>query len=290
FTPLSTEGMRLATPAAVPLRLGGWILAIAAALLMIDLLVMLRLRGRLPGPAGSSIPKPMAAALVAMAAILLSEPVTAQTSETGQTQLAYIAGTSADATVAAGLEALSTALTRRTSVAAGPVAGVAADAADLGRYPLVYWPAYARTSMTPAEADNLRRYVQRGGLILFDFGRPLGAGSGARRLLSPLGLPSLAEADADHVLFKSYYLLDTAGGGALWVDAGTDGDSGRVSGTVLGGGNWASSWSGAVGRSPSQRENALRFGINLVIYALTGTYKADQVHTETLLDRIGGGE
>ena len=36
-----------------------------------------------------------------------------------------------------------------------------------------------------------------------------------------------------------------------------------------------------------QRELALRFGINLVMYALSGNYKSDQVHVRELLDRLG---
>ena len=36
-----------------------------------------------------------------------------------------------------------------------------------------------------------------------------------------------------------------------------------------------------------QRELALRGGINLVMYTLTGNYKADQVHVRDLLDRLG---
>jgi hypothetical protein len=36
-----------------------------------------------------------------------------------------------------------------------------------------------------------------------------------------------------------------------------------------------------------QREMAIRFGINLVMYVLTGNYKSDQVHVPALLDRMG---
>ena len=36
-----------------------------------------------------------------------------------------------------------------------------------------------------------------------------------------------------------------------------------------------------------QRELAYRFGVNLVMYALTGNYKTDQVHVPTLLERLG---
>ena len=36
-----------------------------------------------------------------------------------------------------------------------------------------------------------------------------------------------------------------------------------------------------------QREMAFRAGVNLVMYALTGNYKADQVHIPALLERLG---
>ena len=36
-----------------------------------------------------------------------------------------------------------------------------------------------------------------------------------------------------------------------------------------------------------QREVAYRFGINLMMYALTGNYKADQVHVPAILERLG---
>ena len=38
---------------------------------------------------------------------------------------------------------------------------------------------------------------------------------------------------------------------------------------------------------PRQRELAYRFGINLVMYTLTGNYKADQVHVPAILERLG---
>jgi hypothetical protein len=42
-----------------------------------------------------------------------------------------------------------------------------------------------------------------------------------------------------------------------------------------------------VGSDPRQREMALRGGVNIVMYALTGNYKADQVHVPALLERLG---
>ena len=36
-----------------------------------------------------------------------------------------------------------------------------------------------------------------------------------------------------------------------------------------------------------QREYAMRFGVNVVMYTLTGNYKTDQVHIPALLERLG---
>jgi len=36
-----------------------------------------------------------------------------------------------------------------------------------------------------------------------------------------------------------------------------------------------------------QREMVYRFGVNLVMYVLTGNYKADVVHAPALLQRLG---
>jgi L-rhamnose isomerase len=36
-----------------------------------------------------------------------------------------------------------------------------------------------------------------------------------------------------------------------------------------------------------QRQMAYRFGLNTVIYALTGNYKGDQVHVPEILKRMG---
>ena len=39
-----------------------------------------------------------------------------------------------------------------------------------------------------------------------------------------------------------------------------------------------------------QREFAYRFGVNLVMYAMTGNYKADQVHIKSILMRLNNLE
>ena len=38
---------------------------------------------------------------------------------------------------------------------------------------------------------------------------------------------------------------------------------------------------------PEQRIYALRAGVNIMMYMLTGNYKSDQVHVPSLLERLG---
>ena len=71
-----------------------------------------------------------------------------------------------------------------------------------------------------------------------------------------------------------------------------------VTPVVIGGNDWASAWAiGDSGRfmfpvgrglqGERQREIAIRFGVNLIMYVLTGNYKSDQVHVPDLLNRLG---
>jgi hypothetical protein len=101
------------------------------------------------------------------------------------------------------------------------------------------------------------------------------------------------------VLTKSYYLLREFpgrwAGGQLWVarkGAANDG----VSPIIVGSHDWASAWAIDAARKPiypvtpggnRQREMAYRFGINMIMYVLTGNYKADQVHLPAILERLG---
>jgi hypothetical protein len=104
----------------------------------------------------------------------------------------------------------------------------------------------------------------------------------------------------DHVLTKSFYLMQEFPGrwaeGRVWVEAADDRVNDGVSTVIVGGNDWAGAWavdgSGlpiypVVPGGERQREMAYRFGINLVMYALTGNYKSDQVHVPAILERLG---
>ena len=69
-----------------------------------------------------------------------------------------------------------------------------------------------------------------------------------------------------------------------------------VSPVIIGSNDWAAAWAvdSQAGRfrmsrpaASSSARLALRFGINVVMYALTGNYKTDNVHVPALLERLG---
>lgn len=285
------------------------LLAAALVLLIVDLLIALALRGLL-------IPAALrrrGGALAGLAlALLLLAPEAARALDaeqavkvTAETHLAYVqTGDGAvDDTARAGLEGLAAVLNLRTAVETMGVVGVDPERDELAFYPLLYWPVSdkQRSLSDPARA-RVNEYLHGGGAILFDT-RDQAPGGGARalqRLVDGLEIPPLAPVPPDHVLRKSFYLLqDFPGrstGSELWIEAREGRGNDGVSPVVIGGNDWASAW--AVNRNGQplfavvpggerQREMAYRFGVNLVMYALTGNYKADQVHVPAILERLG---
>jgi hypothetical protein len=212
----------------------------------------------------------------------------------------------ADGIARAGLQGLSDYVNARTSaVLATPVA-VDPARDDLSFYPLLYWPVLADTPVPDgATLARLDDYMANGGIILFDTRDAGTADSAADQAMARLGaalaVPPLAPLTSAHVLSHSFYLLrDWPGlrdGGTVWVAANDDRGNDGVSPVIIGANDWAAAWAvDADGANPyeatpggeRQRLLAYRFGVNLVMYALTGNYKADQVHVPELLRRMGG--
>jgi hypothetical protein len=283
--------------------LGPWLLALALLLLAADLLIGLRLRGLL---------KPAAAAL-ALALLSAAAPAGAEAEDAAPalaTRLAYIVtgDPGMDDTLRTGLVGLSDYVNRRTAAALAEPAGVVPGRDDLALYPLLYW-AVAPDAPAPdaRAAAALNEFMRNGGIILFDTrdegsgeGYAPGARAALRRVTRDLAVPPLAPVPEDHVLKRAFYLLsDLPGrfaGGTVWVARDVDRANDSVSPVIIGGHDWASAWAiDARGQNPfavvpggaRQRTLAYRFGANLVMYALTGNYKGDQVHVPAILERLG---
>ena len=217
-----------------------------------------------------------------------------------------------------GLSGLSRILTRRTAFEPADPFAVDPLADELAFYPLLYWPMPAEPiAVSDALVARIDAYMNNGGTILFDtrdeaniFAANAVSPQTAnlRSLLSALDIPPLEPVPDDHVLTKSFYLIDSFPGryasGPLWVEALPDTDTGRgrparggdgVSPIMITGNDMASAWAlstdgrplyATVPADPVQREFAFRSGVNIGMYVMTGNYKADQVHIPALLERL----
>jgi hypothetical protein len=164
----------------------------------------------------------------------------------------------------------------------------------------------AQQKLSSNAREKIESFIKGGGTIVFDTrDRQTGMdnGPGAAKLAqiaTGLDLPALTPIPADHILTKSFYLLqDFPGrwtGGTVWVERNETVGNDGVSSIVVGSNDWAAAWAQdsrgrplypAVPGGERQREMATRFGINLVMYVLTGNYKADQVHVPAILERLG---
>jgi hypothetical protein len=237
-----------------------------------------------------------------------------------RTRLAFVAtgDQRVDQASQVGLAALSRELASRTSLAPGEPMGLDPARDELAFYPFIYWPIVAERALpNPETIAKISDYMKNGGTIVFDTRDALTARPGSatpeqlwlRKLLANVDVPELEPVPRDHVVTKTFYLIDSFIGrttvGQTWIEAlppETDDKTSRparagdsVSPLIITSNDLAAAW--AVTRNNDelfplvpggsrQRELAMRGGINLVMYTLTGNYKADQVHVRDLLERL----
>jgi hypothetical protein len=244
-----------------------------------------------------------------------------------ETRFAYVITGDAevDRVSKAGLQGLSLFLAQRTALEAGEPVGVDPARDELAFYPIIYWPVVPSAAKPSRQAlEHIDAYMKQGGTVLFDTrdaveappgpgGETRGPGMVALRdVLSALDIPELEPVPRDHVLTKTFYLLKDFPGrfatGQLWVEASpaaaeSDDEPSRparagdgVSSIIITSNDFAGAWAmrpdgqamlPLVAGEPRQREFAFRAGVNIVMYTLTGNYKADQVHIPALLERLG---
>lgn len=297
-----------------------WFLLAALLLALADMLLSLFMRG-LVRP---KLPSAAAAVLLALGIGAISiggGSAQAQSvidegralEATLETRLAFIitGAERVDSVSEAGLQGLTRILRRRTSVEAGAPLGVNIERDELSFFPLLYWPITAEQRTPSSEAvRKLNDYLRNGGTILFDLRDPSSTARiqgqqsqtnlALQRLTADISIPSLEPVPPEHVLRKSFYLMQEFpgryAGGEVWIETIDSQANDGVARVIVGSNDWAGAWATTeLGRpilpvvpgKEAQREMAYRFGVNLVMYALTGNYKADQVHIPFILERLG---
>ncbi|MEM7067588.1 MAG: DUF4159 domain-containing protein [Pseudomonadota bacterium] len=304
-----------------------WLLALAGLLLIVDCVIVLWMSGALrlfQFPARRTAPILIATTIGVFAMLPITETRAQDIDYSAalETRLAYvITGISdLDRISEAGLRGLTRFIASRTALEPGEPVGLDISTDELSFYSLLYWPIAPQAEL-PDEATMARidAFMKQGGSILFDtrdqISGVLGGTSASpaaqalQEILSGLDIPPLEPVPSDHVLTKAFYLLDEFpgrfNGGALWVEVSrqNESDVGRparsgdgVSSILITSNDFAGAWAvdgslrpllPTVPPDPAQRNYAFRSGVNLVMYALTGNYKADQVHLPALLERLG---
>jgi hypothetical protein len=288
------------------------LLTAALLLALADLLIAFALRGLL-----RRRPAQLAAAFLLA---VLAGATTAHADDafvvqaTSELRLAYVrtGNEQVDTVSRAGLVGLTATLNRRTAVETAEPLALDIERDELIFFPLLYWPVVSDQAPPSSTAvERINRYLETGGTILFDtrdgddqtpgsFGGAALSAQRLRRLVGAIKIPTLVPIPPDHVLTKSFYLLHEFPGrwnnGSLWVEPVEDRVNDGVSSVVVGANDWAAAWAvdgqgrpafAVVPGSEGQREMAMRFGVNLVMYVLTGNYKSDQVHVPAILERLG---
>ncbi|MCU0909251.1 MAG: DUF4159 domain-containing protein, partial [Rhodobacteraceae bacterium] len=228
---IAVEG--LATVRETPLK--GHVLAVALLLLMADVIASLFVAGRL----GGLRPVRTGAAVLAVA-LALGTPQDARADDafaleaTSNVVLAYVltGDPRVDAMSEAGLLGLSQVLFARTSIEPAAPMGVDLETDELAFFPFLYWPV---VEGQPIPSDvayaRLNLYLRTGGMILFDtrdadtaaFGASSPAGRKLMDLARPLDIPPLEPIPDDHVLTRTFYLIQDFPGRHMsrdvWVEA-----------------------------------------------------------------------
>ena len=144
--------------------------------------------------------------------------------------------------------------------------------------------------------EQLRAYLTYGGFLFIDDTTGLSSSPfdvSVRRLVGRLfpsrGLSPLA---SDHSLYRAFFLLDAPVGRVAsnpWLEGVTIGETTRIiycrndlSGALARDSSGRNQYQ-PVPNGESQRREAIKLGINLILYALTSNYKQDQAHVRQLM-------
>ncbi len=226
-----------------------------------------------------------------------------------ETYLAYVksANENKNKITKRGLNTLSEVLDRRTSISPRGVIEVDIEKDEIFYFPFLYWPiGKTLPDLSARTITKVKDYLFKGGIIFFDaYEIKINNSSDSKNLkkmvsfLRKINSNELINIDKKHTLSKSFYLLNSFPGrwnkNLILTDKNDKRINDGVSSIVLGFNDWASAWALDENNYPiypvvpggeKQREFAYRVGVNITMYSLTGTYKNDQIHSKSILERL----
>ncbi|QHI95873.1 DUF4159 domain-containing protein [Aristophania vespae] len=288
--------------------LGPFLLVFALILLMLDLILTICRHGNF-----SKIT--LRISIICLTLPILHSPSGYAASLTAppealQPSLAFIPSGQADTDeiVKEGLKGLTHFINQRSTAHLSTPRAVTPGQDNLAFYPVIYWPITTETKLSNDQAKALNEYMSHDGLLLID---EMGAGSliGEKSLKTiqtilrnatkGLSIPPLELLTDKQTLARTFYILHDFPGRIAGQDAyiaHTQLDEGEdVSPIIIGNADWVHAWAiddnnhtlfAVIPEGEDQRTLAYRFGMNVVMYALTGNYKYDQRTYPEMLKRL----
>jgi hypothetical protein len=122
----------------------------------------------------------------------------------------------------------------------------------------------------------LSDFIERGGILFVDMA---GEGTQCRKYFDGLALKiagnnGLSKLPADHPLYKSFFLMNSQNFSGADVSVTT-----KRTAVIISENNFKQ-------RIINRNSDALKSGVNIVLYMLSGNYKSDQIHTRQILNRL----
>lgn len=186
-----------------------------------------------------------------------------------------------------GLKALAYESYSRSSIEPSGVVGLDIEQDDLSFFPILL---FQITEDTPRLSEQARlktqRYLANGGEIIFDvLDARVNNSEPLKTMLSDLQISQPQLLEEGHALTQSFYLVSTLPGvqnRPVWVESDNPalGEESTTS-VIIGSNNWAAAWSARF-TDPETSEKAIRAGLNMLSFSLSGNYKTDPVHKETI--------
>lgn len=204
-----------------------------------------------------------------------------------------------------GLNVISSFVSSKTASIFDKPKSINLDKDDLYFYPLIYWPITRNfEEIKDKQKKKVESFIQDGGLLLIDcniekssleFSVCL---SNTEKFFRTMQVSKFTVLDNKNPISKSFYLLKSFPGrrnNTVYVAYNNSKSTDNAASIVLGSNYWAEAWAKddnnryifpLLENMENQRLISLRFGLNLIIYALTGNYKTDQVHIPEILKRM----